>query len=84
MIEGGLHPSLDVELSEIFAWTVDFFGLQKGDNFKVIYEELFIDGKSLGTGRIYGAQFNRKDPQLLQYPLFRMGKNHILKLMGEA
>ena len=29
-----------MNLSEIFAWTVDFFGLQKGDNFKVIYEEL--------------------------------------------
>jgi len=57
MIEGDLHPTLVNKMSEIFAWTVDFFGLQKGDNFKVIYEELFIDGKSLGAGRIYGAQF---------------------------
>ena len=59
MIGGGLHPSLANELSEIFAWTVDFFGLQKGDNFKVIYEELSIGDKSLATGRIYGAQFTR-------------------------
>jgi murein DD-endopeptidase MepM/ murein hydrolase activator NlpD len=57
MIYGGLHPTLAVQLSEIYAWTVDFFGLQKGDNFKVIYEELLIDGKSLGTGKIYGARF---------------------------
>ena len=48
MIYGGFIPSLVFDLSDIFAWTVDFFGLQKGDSFKVIYEELFIDGKSYG------------------------------------
>src|SRR5664280_2235955 len=64
MINGGLHQSLVNELSEVFAWTVDFFGLQKGDNFKVIYEEFFIDGKSLGVGRIYGAQFTWSDKTL--------------------
>ena len=58
MMAENLHPSLAVKLSEIFAWTVDFFGLQVGDSFKVIYEELYVDGKPLGTGRIYGAQFN--------------------------
>ena len=57
MMEKGLHPSLTVKLSEIYAWTVDFFGLQKGDSFKVIYEELAIDTNSLGAGRVFGAQF---------------------------
>src|SRR5450759_806773 len=68
MIDGGLHPSLNVKLSEIFAWTVDFFGLQKGDNFKVVYEELFIDGKSLGTDKIYAAQFNRTGSSITAIP----------------
>jgi len=68
MINGGLHPSLAAELSEVFAWTVDFFGLQKGDNFKVIYEELSIDGESLGSGRIYGAQFNRSGTSIAAIP----------------
>ncbi len=58
MHAGGLHPMLVSELSEVFAWTVDFFGLQKGDSFKVIYEEMLIDGKSIGISRIYGAQFS--------------------------
>ncbi len=57
MVNNNMHPSLAIELSEIYAWTVDFFGLQKGDSFKVIYEELFIEDQSLGAGRIYGAQF---------------------------
>lgn len=57
MIEAGLNPMLVNELSDIYAWTVDFFGLQKGDSFKVIYEETYVDDKSLGVNRIYGAQF---------------------------
>ncbi len=74
MITGGLHPTLAVSLSEVFAWTVDFFGLQKGDNFKIIYEELSIDGKSLGSAKIYGAQFNRSGTSITAIP-FIQGEN---------
>ena len=45
----GLHPSLVAGLSDIYAWSIDFFGLQKGDSFKVIYEEMSIDDKPLGV-----------------------------------
>jgi len=57
MMADSLHTTLAFKLSEIYAWTVDFFGLQKGDSFKVIYEESFIDDESLGADRIFGAQF---------------------------
>jgi murein DD-endopeptidase MepM/ murein hydrolase activator NlpD len=57
MIAKGMPPGLVGDISEIFAWTVDFFGLQKGDSYKVFYEELYIEDKPLGAGRIYGAQF---------------------------
>jgi murein DD-endopeptidase MepM/ murein hydrolase activator NlpD len=84
MINGGLHPQLAVDLSEIFAWTVDFFGLQKGDNFKVIYEELFIDGKSLGTARIYGAQFNRTGSSVTAIPFIQDGKESYFDIDGNS
>ena len=84
MMSGGLHPSLAVELSEIFAWTVDFFGLQKGDSFKVIYEELFIDDKSLGTGRIYGAQFNRTGSSITAIPFIQDGKETFFDIDGNS
>jgi murein DD-endopeptidase MepM/ murein hydrolase activator NlpD len=84
MIYGGLHPTLAVELSDIFAWTVDFFGLQKGDNFKVIYEELFIDGKSLGTGKIYGAQFNRTGSSITAIPFIQDGKETFFDIDGNS
>jgi murein DD-endopeptidase MepM/ murein hydrolase activator NlpD len=84
MINGGLHPSLVVELSEVFAWTVDFFGLQKGDNFKVIYEEFFIEGKSLGVGKIYGAQFNRTGSSITAIPFIQDGKESFFDIAGNS
>lgn len=55
MKKSGLNPALANDLNEIFAWTVDFFRLQKGDAFKVIYEEKFLDGKSVGIGEVKAA-----------------------------
>lgn len=55
-----LNPLLALDLSDIFAWTVDFFGLYKGDNFKVIYDELFVGDKSVGIGTIHAAWFEHR------------------------
>lgn len=49
------NPMLAIELSEIFAWTIDFFGIQQGDRYKVIYEESFVDSASIGIDKITGA-----------------------------
>ena len=57
MLSENLHPSLVITLSDIYAWSIDFFGLQSGDCFKVIYQEMTIDDKSLGVGKILGARF---------------------------
>tara|TARA_B100000963_G_scaffold154660_1_gene134668 strand:- start:2935 stop:4155 length:1221 start_codon:yes stop_codon:yes gene_type:complete len=36
-------PLLTYYLSDIYAWTIDFFRLDKGDKFKVIYTQAFVD-----------------------------------------
>jgi murein DD-endopeptidase MepM/ murein hydrolase activator NlpD len=84
MIEGGLHASLVSSLSDIYAWSVDFFGLQKGDNFKVIYEELSIDGKSLGSGKIYGAQFTRSGVSIDAIPFIQDDKESFFDSDGNS
>lgn len=58
MVEIKASPNLTIALSEIFAWTIDFYAIQKGDNFTAIYEELFVDGESIGLGNILSARFN--------------------------
>jgi murein DD-endopeptidase MepM/ murein hydrolase activator NlpD len=84
MLNNGLHTSLDGELSDIFAWTVDFFGLQKGDRFKVIYEESFIDDKSLGVARIFGAQFTWAGKTITAVPFIQEGKESFFDEDGNS
>jgi murein DD-endopeptidase MepM/ murein hydrolase activator NlpD len=84
MITGGLHTTLAVELSDIFAWTIDFFGLQKGDSFKIIYDQLYIDGKSMGTGKIYGAQFSRSGSAITAIPFIQDGKETFFDIDGNS
>nr|WP_321405671.1 peptidoglycan DD-metalloendopeptidase family protein [uncultured Carboxylicivirga sp.] len=60
MSDNNLNPLLAIELSEIFAWTVDFFGIEKGDYFKVYYDEEFVDSLSIGIGKVHGAQFHHR------------------------
>jgi len=55
--QNNINPMLAIELSEIYAWTVDFFGIEKGDYFKVIYSEDFVDGQSIGIHQVKAATF---------------------------
>ena len=52
-----LDPNLAMSLNDIYQWSIDFYGLQKGDKFRVVFEENFVYGKSIGIGRIFAAQF---------------------------
>ncbi len=55
----GYNPLIANSLSEVYAWTVDFFGLQKGDAFNVFYMANILDGKETEPGRIVAASFTR-------------------------
>jgi murein DD-endopeptidase MepM/ murein hydrolase activator NlpD len=62
-----LNPGLANEMSDIFAWTVDFFGLQKGDKFKVLYDERYVGNTSVDIGTIYAAWFEHKGERFYAY-----------------
>jgi len=57
MVDNNSDPNLANELSEIYAWTIDFFGIQKGDQFRVIFEELYVEDKYIGLGKVIAADF---------------------------
>ena len=50
-------PLLAIELSEIYAWTIDFYRIQKGDAFEVLYTENYVDGKSIGVDQVLASTF---------------------------
>lgn len=57
MVKNNLPVEVALELSEIYAWTIDFFGLQKGDSVRVFFDEIYVDSTSVGIGQIYAANF---------------------------
>ena len=61
MTAAGAPTSLIVALSEIYAWSVDFFALQEGDRFKILYDESECDGEIVSVDPIYYAEFIRGD-----------------------
>jgi murein DD-endopeptidase MepM/ murein hydrolase activator NlpD len=61
----GEHPQLAFDLSEIFAWDIDFnTEIQGGDGFRVAVEKLSLDDRFVRYGRILAARFDRGDRTL--------------------
>ena len=58
MRDAGVSPLLILSLSDIYAWTIDFFGLQKGDRFRVLYDEKMCDGEVLAVDTVRYAVFS--------------------------
>lgn len=64
----GLPPSLTWEVADIYAWTLDFYKLQKGDSFKFVYDEKFIDDTtSVGYQNIKSLVFKHKGKNLYAF-----------------
>ena len=64
MRAAGASPLLILSLSDIYAWTIDFFGLQKGDRFRVLYEEKVCDGDVIAIDTVRYAIFSRNGQDL--------------------
>lgn len=70
-VQNNLNQNLTSELSEIYAWTIDFFGLQKGDRYKVVYEEEFIGEESIGIRRVHAALFEHAGNAIYAIPFIQ-------------
>lgn len=52
------NPLLVNEVADILGWEVDFFRLNKGDQFKILFEDLAVDSHSIGLGQVLAVFFN--------------------------
>ena len=57
VVGNGGDAALAVRLSDIYAWTIDFFGIQQRDSFSVYYEEIYADSVRVGSGNVLAANF---------------------------
>ncbi|MCU4157905.1 peptidoglycan DD-metalloendopeptidase family protein [Carboxylicivirga sp. A043] len=84
MTEHDINPLLAIELSEIFAWTVDFFGIEKGDNFKVYYDEQYVDSVSIGIGKIHSAVFHHRGRDYYAFSYAEDSVEHFFDEQGQS
>ena len=68
IMRDSLPYALAAEMEDIYQWTVDFFGIQQGDHFTVIYDEKIVDTTHVGIGRIWGARFNHGGKDVYAIP----------------
>ena len=60
-LSAGLTDKVVMEMAHIFGWDIDFaLDLRKGDHFKLILNEAFIDGNKVSDGNILAADFTNR------------------------
>jgi len=64
----GVSVNVAYKMADIYAWTIDFFKLQKGDRFKLIYDERFVnDTIPTGVGKIKACIFEHSGKEIYAF-----------------
>jgi murein DD-endopeptidase MepM/ murein hydrolase activator NlpD len=66
--ELGISHDLTNRFVDIFGWQVDFQRLQKGDKFKLIYQENQVEGIAIGIKQIDGIYFEHFGSEYYAFP----------------
>ena len=74
MYDNDLDPMLALDLNDIYQWTIDFYAIQQGDRFRVIYDELFVDSVSIGIGNIYAVEFDHYGEPIFAFRFLQDGR----------
>lgn len=80
----GLQWELAMKLSDIYAWNIDFFGLQKGDMFKAKYTERWVDTTFVGIDSIKCAMFYHDNHEYHAIPFDINGKTEYFDNDGNS
>jgi murein DD-endopeptidase MepM/ murein hydrolase activator NlpD len=58
--KAGTDPALAMKLADIYAWTIDFYKIQQGDFFKVVYEQRYVKDEPVESGQVKSAIFSHE------------------------
>lgn len=79
-----VHSDLAPALAGIYDWTIDFFNIKKGDYFKVIFDEKYVNGKPVGISNIKAAFFFHNGKEFYAIPFDVNGKRAFYNEKGES
>lgn len=60
-------PELAVFLSQVYQWTIDFTRIQAGDEFKAVYDEIYVDGEYYKSDSIKASYFKNSGKELYAF-----------------
>ena len=63
MIDNGLSFEITDKMEDALQWSIDFYHLQKGDQFKLVYDQNFIKDEEVGVGKLHAAYYKRDDQE---------------------
>ena len=66
--EEKVSPLLAIAMSDIYAWSVDFFALQPRDSFRIIYDEVYVDSQLIELGEVKAACFYHRGESYYAIP----------------
>jgi murein DD-endopeptidase MepM/ murein hydrolase activator NlpD len=69
----GVSHELTNRIVDILGWQIDFYQLQKGDQFKIAYTEKSVEGKAFGIVQVLGASFKHRGKDFWAIP-FNQGE----------
>jgi murein DD-endopeptidase MepM/ murein hydrolase activator NlpD len=71
----GVSTALAPQMAQIYAYTIDFFKIQKGDKFAVtLQEKYFENGDYLGVEKIEACYFEYKGKKIYAFP-YKLNEN---------
>jgi len=70
----GGDPALSGKMSEIYQWTIDFFGISQGDSFKILYDQVYIEGKPIKDFDVKAAVLTHNGKDYFAYKYNQDGK----------
>jgi len=84
MVDKGISPELIDEFADLYGWSVDFQSLQKGDVYKVVFEEKVIEEKVVSISGIHFAYFNHKGEEMHAIPFAQNGQLTFFNQGGQS
>jgi murein DD-endopeptidase MepM/ murein hydrolase activator NlpD len=74
MVDRGISPELIDEFADLYGWSVDFQALQKGDVYKVVFDEKVIEEQVVSISGIHLAYFKHKGVEMHAIPFEQNGQ----------
>lgn len=84
MENSNASPQLAVQMSHIFGWSIDFFGIQKGDEFRLIYQQEYVDDTPLNSYAIKAASFCTQDSTIYAIPFLQEEETLFYNIDGNS